>query len=138
MPAGRPTKYTKELLDNARDYLKTYEDKGDMIPSVEGLVLTIDIDRATAYRWANEEDKEEFRDILEKINATQKNVLINKGLNNQFNSNIAKLVLGKHGLHDKIDQNNKHSGLVSFRDVSTMTTEEIKEEEEALKRELEE
>jgi len=29
---------------------------------------------------------------------------VNKGLNNTFNSAITKLVLGKHGFHDKMDQ----------------------------------
>ena len=27
-----------------------------------------------------------------------------KGLNNEFNSNITKLVLGKHGYHDRAQQ----------------------------------
>jgi hypothetical protein len=30
--------------------------------------------------------------------------LVNKGLNNTFNAAITKLVLGKHGFHDKMDQ----------------------------------
>ena len=34
----------------------------------------------------------------------QQLTLINGGLNNTFNSAITKLVLGKHGFHDKMEQ----------------------------------
>ena len=47
------------------------------------------------------------KDILQRL------VLLNKGLTGEFNSNITKLVLGKHGFHDKreVDLNDvtKHS-----------------------------
>lgn len=98
---GRPTKYCKEIVEKASEYLKTFEELGDKIPSVEGLSLFIEITRSTIYEWAQQEDKEDFSDILEKINATQKQVLINKGLSGDFNSAIAKLVLGVHGLSEK-------------------------------------
>ena len=55
--------------------------------------------------WKNDPEKPEFSRILDKIMAKQQQVLINKGLTNEFNSNITKLVLGKHGFHDKVDQN---------------------------------
>lgn len=105
MPAGRPTDYTPELIEKARSYLKEYEDEGDKIPSVVGLCKFLNRSRACVYRWAEEEGKEEFKDILENINELQSHVLINKGLSGEFNSNITKLVLGKHGYHDKQDQN---------------------------------
>jgi hypothetical protein len=34
----------------------------------------------------------------------QSKTLVNNGLNNTFNSAITKLVLGKHGYHEKMDQ----------------------------------
>ena len=34
----------------------------------------------------------------------QQLTLLNGGLSNTFNSAITKLVLGKHGYHDKMDQ----------------------------------
>lgn len=98
---ARPTKYSKEILDKTKEYLKTYESLGDMIPSVEGLSLFLEVARKTIYIWRNEEGKEEFLHILEEINAKQHQVLINKGLSNDFNSAITKLVLGKHGYSEK-------------------------------------
>lgn len=104
MPAGRPTDYTPELVEKARFYLEDYKSQDDVIPSVVGLSKYISISRACINRWGTEEDKTEFKDILEKINTEQHNVLINKGLSGEFNSAIAKLVLGKHGYHEKTQQ----------------------------------
>lgn len=98
---ARPTKYSKELLEKAEEYLDTYESIGDVIPSVEGLSLFLEVGRRTIYDWQKQEGKEEFSHILGQINAKQHQVLINKGLSNDFNSAIAKLVLGKHGYSEK-------------------------------------
>ena len=101
-PVGRPSKYNKAILEKANSYLTEWEEEGDMIPSVEGLSEFINIARSTLYKWSNE--KKEFSDILESINTKQQKVLINKGLSGLFNSNITKLVLGKHGFSDKQEQ----------------------------------
>ena len=100
---ARPTKYSKEIVEKAYDYIDTYADSGDMIPSIEGLAIRLDLHRDTLYDWARQESKE-FSDILGKILQKQQFVLINNGLSNTFNSAITKLVLGKHGFHDKMEQ----------------------------------
>lgn len=105
MPAGRPTKYTPELLEKCRQYIEQWEETGDMIPSNEGLQLFVGISSACLYDWANQEDKKEFSEILEEIQLRQRRRLINGGLSGDLNSNITKLVLGKHGYHDKTDNN---------------------------------
>ncbi len=103
-PVGRPSKYTPALLKKSRDYLKNYLTKyEDQFPNIEGLSLVIDVRRSTIYNWIEDDDKTEFSDIAEKINATQAQVLKNKGLTGDFNSNITKLLLTKHGYHDKVD-----------------------------------
>lgn len=102
MPGGRPTKYTPELIEKALHYLDAYEDEyEDKIPSVAGLSLVLGVRRETLHVWAKEEGKEQFSNILESINAKQERILISKGLTGEFNSNITKLVLGKHGFSDK-------------------------------------
>lgn len=103
MPAGRPTKYTPELLKKAHHYLDEGWKVEDVIPSHVGLALELDITRKTLYEWAADEKKQEFSDILDRILIKQQRVLIKNGLDNTFNSNITKLVLGKHGFHDKQD-----------------------------------
>ena len=101
MPAGRPTNYSQEILDKAKEYLEKWEELKDMIPSVEGLSEYIGIARPTIYKWAKEEDKQEFVDTLEALQAKQKRILLNKGLSSDFNSNITKLALGNHGMSEK-------------------------------------
>jgi hypothetical protein len=102
-PGGRPTKYCNDTLIVARDYLNHYEEHGDQIPSIAGLAVILGVRRETLHVWAKEEGKEVFSNILGAILAKQENVLINKGLTGDFNSAISKLVLGKHGYHEKVD-----------------------------------
>jgi hypothetical protein len=101
---GRPTKYNTALLEKAQHYLDNYEEYDEVIPSAVGLALVLDITRATLYAWAKDEDKKVFSDILDNINKKQEQLLLKNGLNNKFNSNITKLVLGKHGYHDRPQQ----------------------------------
>ena len=109
MPAGRPTKYTPELLEKAWAYINGEWETvySHAIPSMQGLCVILNIAESTCYDWRDDPEKE-FSSILELINIRQRHVLIDKGLKNEHNSNITKLVLGKHGYHDKQDQT--HSG----------------------------
>jgi len=72
------------------------------IPSVVGLCRVLGIGRSTLYDWAAEEDKD-IKDILEAVKEAQEFVTLNEALQNNYNSAIAKLVLGKHGYSDKQD-----------------------------------
>ena len=101
---GRPTKYSQEIVDKAQHYLDNYEEYDEVIPSAVGLALALNIRRSTLYEWAKADDKKAFTDILDNINKRQEQVLLNNGLNSKFNSNITKLVLGKHGYHDRPQQ----------------------------------
>ena len=101
---GRPTKYSTALLEKAQHYLDHYEEYDEVIPSAVGLALVLDITRSTLYAWARDEDKKVFSHILDNINKKQEQIILRKGLNNEFNSNITKLVLGKHGYHDRAQQ----------------------------------
>lgn len=100
---GRPTDYSTEILDKTKDYLANYEDYGDAIPSIAGLAVELKVSRDTIYEWRKHEDKKEFSDILQDILSSQERILISKGLKGEFNSNITKLALGKHGYTEKQD-----------------------------------
>lgn len=108
-PGGRPTHYSDEIARKSREYLSIYETLGDAVPSVAGLSLYIDRARSTIYQWAANTNNKEFADILDKINATQENVALSKGLRGDYNSQIVKLLLGKHGYSDKVESQNSHS-----------------------------
>jgi hypothetical protein len=104
MPAGRPTLYTQDLLDKCYNYIDNYKTAtDDVIPSHVGLALYVGISTTCMYRWEGEENKKEFKDMLRKIKEMQHQALINGGLDSTFNAAITKLVLTKHGYHDKQD-----------------------------------
>jgi hypothetical protein len=112
MPGGRPSKYTEECLERAASYLDEWQERGDVIPSQAGLALHLGVSISCVEKWAKHEDKQEFLRVLDEIQSKQRTLLLNKGLGGDFNSNIAKLVLGKHGFSDR--QEVKHSGSIGL------------------------
>lgn len=120
-PGGRPTIYGEEILIKTRAYLTDTKDQyvdipagkdkdGNTVfinkfqvnlPSLQGLARYLGINQDTIYDWRSKYP--EFSDILAQILAEQSKRLIEKGLSGDYNSNIAKLVLGKHGYHEKSD-----------------------------------
>lgn len=123
MAGGRPTKYTPELVQKAKDYLAGWEAMDQVIPSIEGLAVHLKINRSTIYEWADDEEKAEFSDILSEILAKQGQTLINKGLTGDFTSTISKLILTKHGYHDK--QDIEHGGDVAIKHQGLSRASEI-------------
>jgi hypothetical protein len=107
---GRPTKYTPEFLELAKDYLQNFNTDryNDTIPSIAGLAYVANVARQTLHDWYGQEGKEEFSDILDKLLALQEKLTLNGGLNGTYNSAMAKLLLGKHGYSDKTE--NEHKG----------------------------
>lgn len=105
---GRPTKLDEKMLKKSDAYLKNFDKFGDIIPSIVGLAIRLDVRRETLYNWAaagQEDDAEEifvkFFNIFKKINESQLRTLLNGGLRGDMNPAITKLVLGKHGYHEK-------------------------------------
>lgn len=108
MTAGRPTKYSQEMIDKAEEYLRTYADSGEeVIPTAAGMSLYLNVNKSTLYEWAKDPNKK-FSDMLGKMNEKQERILLTKGLLGEFNSTIAKLVLAKHDYSDK--QETTHKG----------------------------
>lgn len=117
---GRPTKMPEDLIERAQAYLsqcidnetefhKTRGEKSDSyerikkvnIPSIAGLARWLDVSRETIYEW--QKAKIEFSDICEKILAEQEKRLLDNGLAGEYQPNITKLLLTKHGYTDKAD-----------------------------------
>jgi hypothetical protein len=98
--AGRPTKYSKEMLEKADEYIDGgYIDEGDRFPMAEGLACYLGVVASTLYKWA--EDHEEFSETLKHLKQTQARVVLNNSIDGQFNSTISKLVLHNHGYSDR-------------------------------------
>ena len=100
MKTGRPTKYSEEVLEKAKEYLETYESSAP-VPSIVGLCLHLDVSRKTIYNWASDGVHEEFLHILDRCQDLQHRELLKGGLLGDFNSNITKMMLTKHGYSDK-------------------------------------
>ena len=100
MPAGRPTSYSDDMLQQATEYVdKGWRKEGDVMPMIESLSVVLGVARSTIYKWA--EEKPEFSDILDTLMAVQAKELWNRGLVGDYNSTMAKLALTKHGYSDK-------------------------------------
>ena len=100
----RPTKYNQEVLDKANKYLEDYNtEHNHIIPSVVGLADVLNVTAKTLYNWSDKEENKDFLHILDRLNQRQHIRLISGGLDGSLNPSITKLVLGKHGYHDKVD-----------------------------------
>lgn len=100
---GRPTSYSAEMLQKAKDYITEYKKHEHAVPSVAGLATILKVNRSTIYEWAADAEKSEFSNIYNQILAEQEQITLSNGLNGDFNATIAKLLLGKHGYSDKAE-----------------------------------
>ena len=123
MALGRPTNYSPEVAKQAEEYLNQCKDEqytlvktdGEKsttwdnkirvnLPSLAGLARYLKTSRKNIYEWQKRPEAGPFRDICEDILAEQEKRLIENGLSGDYNPNIAKLALGKHGYHDDEDK----------------------------------
>ena len=118
---ARPTKYSDELLAKAQTYL---DDDTEVFHSHIGLAYLLGISNSTFYEWITHKDKEAFSDIASKVLQRQYITLVTNGLNNTSNSGITKLMLGKHGLSDKVD-NTSSDGSMSAPTVIQLVAKEF-------------
>ncbi len=99
---ARPTLYSEQIIIKAEEYLKTLPED-EIVHSIEGLAEYLGITRPTIYDWESQVDKPEFSYIVEQVRQKQSKTLVNKGLKGDFNSSIAKVMMSKHGYHDKTE-----------------------------------
>jgi len=103
MITGRPSKLTDALIEQAARYAtKDYRLQGEVIPTIEGLAVFLNVSRKTLYNWKAE--NEEFLHILDDLMARQAKELFSNGLTGDFNPTITKLILTKHGYSDRVEQ----------------------------------
>lgn len=119
MPGGRPSKLTPEAVEKSLDYLQNFEKYGDVVPSIVGLAVVLDVVESTLYNWDTEEHPE-FLGMLSKIKSKQQQVLISKGLLGDFNSTITKLILAKHGYYERVEQTGADGGPIKTDNTWTI------------------
>lgn len=109
-PIGRPHGLTPEVVEKARHYLMDgYKEIENIVPSIAGLGCYLGVNKATLYKWKNENISAEFNDTLDSILMKQEMLLINGGLSQQFSGTITKLMLANHGYSDSVNNNHTSS-----------------------------
>jgi hypothetical protein len=114
MALGRPTEYNPIFIEKAQGYLAECEDdeieRGEdrnvvykirvKLPTIEGFARYIGVSKRVLYDW--EQKYPDFLHALDEIRTEQLERLINNGLNGDYNSTIAKLMLSSnHGMREK-------------------------------------
>ena len=114
---GRPTVYSEKMLERAQEYMATWKEKGDAVPTVVGLALACEVATSTVYNWINQGLAcDVFSVIFTRIEQEQHQALVNNGLFGAFNPAITKMMLTKHGYSDKqeIDHTTNGKDVKSF------------------------
>lgn len=87
-------------IEDAKAYVGgKYRSAGDVVPSIAGLSVYLNVSRRVLYDEA--ERSPAFREIMEQIKTLQESKLINGGLGGDMNPTIVKLMLAKHGYVEK-------------------------------------
>lgn len=126
-PVGRPTLYDPIMIEAVKTYIEECPNK---IPSLAGLSLVLDISKRTLLYWKsldpNEIDPEKYPDFeeflhqLDRLSAFQEIIVLEQGLNGDWNSHICKLILHQHGYNDS--QNLNLAGQTENRTPITVIT----------------
>ena len=143
---GRPTSFQDDFPARMDAYLAECVDTVKTtpfgsktvpnLPSIAGLSIELGVSRKSIERWyadfVNRGDDAtdvqlSFCRSLEGILAEQEKRLLNSGLGGQYNSNIAKLLLGNHGHKDKSET--EHKGNVSLFGLAHDQLKKIEEQE---------
>lgn len=111
---ARPTDYREEFLLTARGYIDNFAEKGDVVPTVEGLADELGFGRKTLYNWANQHP--EFQEVIDLLMSKQGRLLQAKGLRKETDASITKLMLSaNHGMAEKSEQKSENTGTIEVR-----------------------
>lgn len=118
-PGGRPTKYNGTLPERVDLFIQKCISE-DKLPTHAGLAVFLKISKATVEVYAKKYP--EFQDSLSILNARQEEMLVNRGLKNEYNSTITKLMLSSnHGYKERHDTTTDgkplQPAIVNFNDV---------------------
>ena len=100
-PPIPPFKCTQALADKVYEYLDTYTDLEQVVPTISGFAKFGEVTRKSCHQWINEDTCPAFTVAMAQLMAEQEIALVNQGLSGNFNPTISKLILTKHGYSDK-------------------------------------
>lgn len=100
---GRPTLYTDEMNQAAKDYVNGGYEKADHpFPSIVGMAVVLNVAKSTLYSWSDS-NRGDVSDTLDQCQDYQELKVMNGSITNKLNPTISKLVLANFGYHDKTD-----------------------------------
>ncbi len=102
---GAPPKVTTETLERAKQFVGgEWQKYNATVPTVEGLAMHLGLYRTYIYEC------QDLSDTLEQVQRLQASILIERGLTNEYNASIVKLLLSaKHGYIEKSEVSQNHS-----------------------------
>ena len=125
-------KYNEQLFEMAIDYVRgSWKETGDIIPSMAGLARYLSVTQGTLCNWKNDISKPEFKILTECLDSEQERITLNKGGSGEMSATIAKLVLAKHGYHDKSELAGFGGGPIETRNWTTTIVDPGKIENDA-------
>ena len=95
---GQPTKYTPDMPDRLRSYMKNFEHYGNKLPAKPGFAQSLGggVHVNTIDNWGKTHP--EFLCALRELKDAQHQILLDKGLMGDYNSKVTALVLShNHG-----------------------------------------
>ena len=101
--AGRPTKYKTEYSTDefVTKFIRHCQTRGELV-SLCGLAVYLKVCEETLQEWGREHKS--FSVSMRKINQKSKQTLLNKGLTNKYNANMARFVLSaNHNMAEKTE-----------------------------------
>jgi hypothetical protein len=114
---GPKTKYTEEFLRLCDEYMDSYQENGQPVPTIEGLALHCNVRRETLYAWDRDPEKTEISNTLDELRTEQKLKLLSGGIMGDFNAAITKLTLScNHDMHERTDSH--VSGSLGLADLT--------------------
>lgn len=98
---GRPRKYGPDVLKASAEYLSgDYKELG-IVPSIASFALYLQVSTDTLTTWKRAYP--EFADVLNSVHNLQHTILLHGGLTGALNPTITKLILAKHGYHERVE-----------------------------------
>jgi len=96
-----PNKYTEDMVDIAHEYIDKCETENIKIPTLCGLAITLHVNKDTVLEWSKDDDKKNFSVATKRVATSQEEMLVQKGLNRDFDSATTRLILNNHGYAEK-------------------------------------
>ncbi len=114
--AGKRNAYSQAIVKKVEKYIDEFEKYEHAFPSETGLSEVLKINRATIKYWKTLKNPDdtlkhpEFADVLDRLLAKQELVCWWKGMRQEYNANLCKLLLAKHGYINESKQDLTSNG----------------------------